>query len=272
MAFLVADAPPHDKDLQITLDAALGLRLLGVRVYGLAASGVATTAEYLMRMMSLVTGARYTWLTDDSGIGNPHEEPAVVCYQVTRLDNLLTRILTGELLGRRVEAKPEQIIRRVGNQDGGVCLDFYVTPKSAENATVAIAEPESPPAEGEAPDEGARPDEGAEFEGAPEGGTGDLADTPGSDSGPGDGEGTEGDSADGPRGDEGNTTRDSMASEEGDLGSTPEIGVGDTTGGDDVGITTEDTSAVSAAITSFSLKFAWTSCLLLMFALANITI
>lgn len=133
VAFVVADAPPHDEDLQATLGAALGLRRQGIRLYGLAASGVAETAEYLMRLMSLLTGARYTWLTDDSGIGNPHAEPSVVCYQVTRLDQLLLRVLTGELLGKRVEANHEEIIREVGRQEGGICLvDVMPEPEEEE--------------------------------------------------------------------------------------------------------------------------------------------
>lgn len=122
VAFIVADAPPHDLDLVSTLEAALGLRRLGVRLYGLAASGVADKAEYLMRLMSMVTGARYTWLTDDSGVGESHAEPNVVCYQVSRLDQLLIRILKSELLGARVEADESEIIRETGSQFQGVCI------------------------------------------------------------------------------------------------------------------------------------------------------
>lgn len=122
VAFIVADAPPHDQNLERTLESALGLRRLGVRLYGVAASGVADTAEYLMRLMSMVTGARYTWLTDDSGVGDSHAEPKVVCYQVTRIDQLLIRILKSELLGTRVEAGESEIIRETGKQFRGVCI------------------------------------------------------------------------------------------------------------------------------------------------------
>eukprot|EP00592_Proboscia_alata_P016243 CAMPEP_0194393150 /NCGR_PEP_ID=MMETSP0174-20130528/123138_1 /TAXON_ID=216777 /ORGANISM="Proboscia alata, Strain PI-D3" /LENGTH=431 /DNA_ID=CAMNT_0039188803 /DNA_START=101 /DNA_END=1392 /DNA_ORIENTATION=+ len=121
VALVVADAPPHNEHLRDALESALKMRRLGVRLYGLAASGVAQTAEYLMRLTALVTGARYAWLTDDSGIGDSHAEPSVVCYKVTRLDSLLVRILQGELLGRRIEAE-EGVIREVGSQVKGVCI------------------------------------------------------------------------------------------------------------------------------------------------------
>eukprot|EP00927_Polykrikos_kofoidii_P076827 TRINITY_DN73852_c0_g1_i1.p1 TRINITY_DN73852_c0_g1~~TRINITY_DN73852_c0_g1_i1.p1 ORF type:complete len:503 (-),score=71.82 TRINITY_DN73852_c0_g1_i1:90-1535(-) len=134
VAFVVADAPPHDGTYQQTVDVALNLRKQGVKVYGLAASGVENTAEYLMRMLAVVTGGRYLWLTDDSGIGNSHQEPKVLCYQVTRLDQLLLRILESELTGARVEASPSQIMREVGKQKSGVCvIDFQ--PTSATTTT-----------------------------------------------------------------------------------------------------------------------------------------
>jgi len=138
VSFLVADAPPHDQNLQATLDTALALRAAGVRVYGLAASGVEDTAEYMMRLMALVTGARHLWLTDDSGIGHSHQEPKVLCYQVTRLDQLLERVLLSELNGERVEAEPSQVIREVGAQQRGICMvDFqHTTTAPVEETTV----------------------------------------------------------------------------------------------------------------------------------------
>ena len=94
---------------------------MGLRIYPLAASGVADTAEYLMRVMAATTHSRYLFLTDDSGVGNAHAEPKVPCYTVTRLDQLLIRMIASELSGQRVEAADDQIIRSVGQQDGGVC-------------------------------------------------------------------------------------------------------------------------------------------------------
>ncbi len=119
---LNADAPPHDADLQRTLEEVSIARSRGVRVYPLAASGVDDTAEYLMRVMAATTGGRHLFLTDDSGVGNAHQEPKTQCYVVTRLDQLLVRILETELAGERVEAHPDEIIRTVGSYHNGVCL------------------------------------------------------------------------------------------------------------------------------------------------------
>ena len=134
MVLIVGDEPPHGnlkEHMQEAFDAALTLRERGVRVYGLAASGMDNTAEYLFRLVSFITGARYLWLTDDSGIGNPHAEPKVLCYQVTHLDKLLFRVIRSELTGKRVEADPSDIIREVGQQENGVCL-FDLNPDDGE--------------------------------------------------------------------------------------------------------------------------------------------
>jgi len=118
---LVADAPPHAPDIAATWDAALVSRQHGIHIVPLAASGVDKTAEFLMRASAQITGGRYLFLTDDSGIGNPHAEPAVDCYVVTRLDSLLTRVLSGLVRGERVEPEGAEVIRTVGNYRAGVC-------------------------------------------------------------------------------------------------------------------------------------------------------
>ncbi|HUN23099.1 MAG TPA: VWA domain-containing protein [Anaerolineales bacterium] len=119
---LNADAPPHDENLQSTLAQSQIALQRGIRIYPLAASGVAETAEYLMRIMAVTSGGRYLFLTDDSGVGNAHAEPKVPCYVVTRLDQLLMRVLRYEVSGVRVEAQGGQIIRQVGDYQNGVCL------------------------------------------------------------------------------------------------------------------------------------------------------
>ncbi|MEM1115833.1 MAG: carboxypeptidase-like regulatory domain-containing protein [Bacteroidota bacterium] len=121
VAFLVADAPPHADRVGRTMDAVREARARGLRLYPVAASGVGDAAEYVMRAAAVLTQGRHLFLTDDSGVGLPHAEPKIGCYQVTRLDHLLVRVVASELEGRRVEAFPDEVIREVGGQRAGVC-------------------------------------------------------------------------------------------------------------------------------------------------------
>ena len=119
---LVADAPPHDEAIPATLRAVQDLRSHGVQIVPVAASGAEDTAEYVMRTMAVLTQGRYIFLTDDSGVGNPHAEPDVSCYVVTRLDQLIGRVLAGIAEGRRIEPGKAEVIRTVGHYDRGRCL------------------------------------------------------------------------------------------------------------------------------------------------------
>lgn len=119
---LVADAPPHNRDVEMTWRAAEHLRAERVHIVPVGASGVADMAEYLMRAMAASTQSRYTFLTDDSGIGNSHAEPSVDCYLVTRLDALLRRTIDSQISGRRIEPERGEIIRSVGQYDAGRCI------------------------------------------------------------------------------------------------------------------------------------------------------
>jgi hypothetical protein len=115
----IADAPPHAGDARAYLEAARMAAGKGVQIYGLGASGVAAESEFLMRQAAAMTGGRYLFLTDDSGVGLDHAEPTIPCYRVTTLRDLMVRILRSELGGRRIEAG--QVLREVGSYAGGVC-------------------------------------------------------------------------------------------------------------------------------------------------------
>ena len=119
---LVADAPPHDENIGKTWRAAEAARAKRIQIVPVAASGVADTAEYVMRAMAAATQSRYIFLTDDSGIGNPHAPPAVDCFLVTRLDRLVRRVLDSQISGRRVEPREGEVIRSVGQYEGGKCI------------------------------------------------------------------------------------------------------------------------------------------------------
>ena len=106
--FLVGDAPPHDAFAGQTIDAVETLRAEGVRIFPVASSGVKFKAEFVMRAASFLTLGQYLFLTDHSGVGNPHAEPHVPDYRVELLNRLMIRMITSELCGRRLG--PEEII------------------------------------------------------------------------------------------------------------------------------------------------------------------
>lgn len=119
---LVADAPPHDELFGRTWQAAEAARAKRIHITPIAASGVADKAEYAMRAMAAATQSRYLFLTDDSGVGNPHAPPAIDCYLVTRLDALVRRVVDSQISGRRIEPEAQEVIRSVGKYDVGRCI------------------------------------------------------------------------------------------------------------------------------------------------------
>ena len=119
---LLADAPPHDNLFGRTWQAAEAARAKRIHITPVAASGVADKAEYAMRAMAAATQSRYLFLTDDSGVGNPHAPPAIDCYLVTRLDALVRRVIDTQISGRRIEPDDQEIIRSVGKYDAGKCI------------------------------------------------------------------------------------------------------------------------------------------------------
>ncbi len=122
IAFLIADAPPHRQRTQRFLDTVDVARRAGIKLYPIAASGVAQEAEYLMRIAAQQSLGRYLFLTDDSGIGNPHEEPRVPCYQVEHLNELLIRTILSELRGAYLAPDPDSILRTVGQYRDNRCV------------------------------------------------------------------------------------------------------------------------------------------------------
>ncbi|SDW42759.1 VWA domain-containing protein [Paenibacillus sp. CF384] len=96
LLFLVLDAPPHHerkvtKRIHELMESAAAE---GIRIIPIASSGVDVQTEYLMRFMATATGGTYLFLTDHSGIGNDHMEPAVGEYEVKRLNDLLVEVIS----------------------------------------------------------------------------------------------------------------------------------------------------------------------------------
>ena len=95
IAFLVLDAPPHNKPAVISsiqysvkTAAASGIKLIPV-----VASGIDKTTEFLMRFIAMYTNGTYVFITDHSRIGNKHLEPSVGEYQVEKLSDLMVRLI-----------------------------------------------------------------------------------------------------------------------------------------------------------------------------------
>ncbi len=123
LLFHVADAPPHASGYGEFLELTATAREKGIRIFPVAASGVALEAEYLMRSQALATLGRYIFLTDDSGVGDSHEPPRIPCYHVEKLADLLARTLESELAGEYLPPNAEEIIRTVGTPVNGLCVD-----------------------------------------------------------------------------------------------------------------------------------------------------
>lgn len=95
--FLILDAPPHDAakakmNVLIRKSATKGIRIVPV-----VCSGIDKSTEYLMRCVALATNGSYVFLTDDSGIGNPHIKPTTDEFTVELLNALLQRLI-GEMI------------------------------------------------------------------------------------------------------------------------------------------------------------------------------
>lgn len=120
VAFWVADAPAHPGEGRVLANVIRDARKKGVHIYPIASSDTDDAAEYQMRSAAQMTGGRYVFLTNDSGVGNDHAEPHIPCYNVTRLDTAIVRMIQVELTGRHVEAEQNEVIRSVGqpNKEG----------------------------------------------------------------------------------------------------------------------------------------------------------
>lgn len=121
MAFWIADAPHHVGREATMVTDILTAQRLGIHLYPIAASGADKLVEYTMREAAEVTGGRYLFLTDDSGIGGSHEEPTIPCYFVTALSRAMTRMAAMELTGTNIDVAPADVIRTSGNPTAGHC-------------------------------------------------------------------------------------------------------------------------------------------------------
>lgn len=93
--FIVLDAPPHYEPAIITSihTSIEKARETGIRIIPITASGIDKQTEFLMRFLAISTNGTYVFVTDDSGVGNPHLEPSVGQYAVEKLNDLMVRLI-----------------------------------------------------------------------------------------------------------------------------------------------------------------------------------
>lgn len=96
LLFLVLDAPPHNYPnvMEKLKTAVSNAQQKGIRIIPVSASGIDFETEFLLRFLSISTNSTYTFITDHSGIGNPHHTPTVGNYDVEYLNNLMVRLIT----------------------------------------------------------------------------------------------------------------------------------------------------------------------------------
>ncbi len=96
IAFLILDAPPHNNvsEMNRLKDAVTAFQQKGIRIIPISASGIDRETEFLLRFLGISTNSTYVFITNDSGVGNPHLTPTVGNYTVEYLNNLMVRLIT----------------------------------------------------------------------------------------------------------------------------------------------------------------------------------
>jgi hypothetical protein len=122
VAFWVADAPHHTSRAAAMKQAIADAHAAGIHVYPVSASGTDDLLELTMRSAAQITGGRYLFLTDDSGVGDAHKVPEIPCFYVTRLEKALVRVVSMELSGTYIGPAPADVLRTSGDPSAsGTC-------------------------------------------------------------------------------------------------------------------------------------------------------
>ncbi len=117
LIFHILDAPPHEaKANKDTYRSAVTKAAeMGIRICPILCSGADTLTEYVSREAAICTGGTFIFVTDDSGIGGSHHDPALPDVTVELLNSLLVRVINGhhtgvfaEPIDWRQEIRPEQ--------------------------------------------------------------------------------------------------------------------------------------------------------------------
>jgi hypothetical protein len=95
LLFLVLDAPPHHEqeilaNLKKVIPIAAGK---GIRIIPVASSGIDKNTEFFLRIIDVLTGGTYVYLTNHSGIGGDHIDPSAPKNRIELLNDLLFRLI-----------------------------------------------------------------------------------------------------------------------------------------------------------------------------------
>jgi hypothetical protein len=101
----------------------------GISIVPFACSGINKSTEYLLRCAALATNGSYVFLTDDSGVGNPHIKPTTDEFKVELLNELLQRVI-GEMIYVPSCNEMPKLIPTVDSADAIVKVKIYPNPSS----------------------------------------------------------------------------------------------------------------------------------------------
>ncbi len=122
VAFWVGDAPHHVEYAAEMKQAIIDTHTAGIHLYPVSGSGTDDLLELTMRTAAEITGGRYMFLTDDSGVGGPHKTPEIPCYFVTKLAKDLVRAVSMEMTATYIGPEASDVIRTVGDpSSSGQC-------------------------------------------------------------------------------------------------------------------------------------------------------
>lgn len=95
--FHVLDAPAHNGDKYKAKfnEAVNAAAAKGIRICPIICSGADVETEYTMREAAIYTGGTFIFVTDDSGIGNPHHDPELPNVTVELLNSMIVRLVKG---------------------------------------------------------------------------------------------------------------------------------------------------------------------------------
>ena len=108
LIFHVLDAPPHQKEVNRDRYGAAVKSAVekGIRICPILASGSGLLCEYLTRQTAALTGGRFIYVTNHSGIGNAHYDPDIPNAVVEYLNAMLVRLILGYHTGTFADPIP----------------------------------------------------------------------------------------------------------------------------------------------------------------------